>query len=100
MSDNTIEVDLPEDSIFRKLMGLGAEDAKVGEEIKDVEKTLSDEEYQKLLAGFLEFSRKQAEANKPENKLKRKLEEMKDARRPTMYRGLAKGFLEKPSRPE
>jgi hypothetical protein len=93
--NNTVEIELPKDSLIRSL--IEGKDPSIGEdsEIKGVEHTMSEEEYQQTLQEFLEFTRKQAEFNKPENKLHRKLEEMRDKRKRAMFQGLRSGFLTK-----
>lgn len=91
--NNTIEIELPKDSLIRTLVE--GENKEVGEDngITEVKETLTDEEYQTMLNGFLERLRNQQELNKPVNKLKRILEEKREQRKPAMYRGLKQGFL-------
>lgn len=93
--NDTIEIELPKDSLIRSLVEGGQPDI-IGDdsEIKQVQHTLTDEEYQTMLQQFTEHMRNQAEYNKPEHKLKRRLEEFREQRKPVMYRGLKKGFLE------
>jgi hypothetical protein len=85
--NDPIEITLPEDSIFRKLMGTPSTD------IKETENTMTDEEYNELLKGFLEYSKKQALNNKPEVKLRKKIEMMEQSRQRETFKGLKKGFL-------
>lgn len=92
MSD-PIEITLPEDSIIRRIFEGKPEGNEVSTDIKDVEKTLTDEEYQEVLKGFLEQTRKHADANKPKNKLRKRIDIMEDYRKPVCYRGLKRGFL-------
>lgn len=88
-----IEITLPENSIIRRIFeGKPADDEKATD-VKEVEKTLTDEEYQEVLKGFLEQARKQAEANKPENKLRKRIALMEEHRQKACFRGLKKGFI-------
>ena len=88
-----IEITLPESSIIRQIFEGVTNPEGAGEDIKEVEKTMTDEEYQEMLKGFVEYARKQAEHNKPENKLRRKIEFMKDLRNKEMLKRKKKGFL-------
>ena len=89
-----IEIELPKDSVIRRIFeGPTGADEKSGEEIKEVEKTLTDEEYDELMKGFLHEMRKQAQMNNPENKLRRRIAAMAEHRQRAQFRGLKKGFL-------
>jgi hypothetical protein len=95
----TIEATLPEDSIIRKLIEAQtqpiqiAEVANASEDIKEIEKTLTDEEYEDLMKKFMEHVRKQAEENTPKKKLERKIKMLEQQRKPVLFRDLKKGFL-------
>lgn len=94
MSDKPIELTLPEDSIIRRIFeGPSGIDEKSSENIKEVEKTLTDEEYDELMKKFLNHMRKQAEQNKPEVKLRSRLNSMAEHRQRAQFRGLKPGFL-------
>ena len=95
----TIEATLPEDSIIRKLIEAQTQpiqiaDEKQSEDIKEVEKTLTDEEYEDLMKKFMEHVRKQAEENTPKKKLERKIKMLEEQRKPVLFRDLKKGFLQ------
>jgi len=91
-----IEIDLPENSLIKKLLQCRADDGQSfdeNNEIKSVEKTLTDEEYNAMLIEFLEKSKKQAELNKPENRLKHRIMLKENERKRAQFRGLKNGFL-------
>ena len=87
----TIEMDLPADSIFRKL-----ESAAISNEIKTVETDLGDEEYNKMMSDFITKARIQSSQisnispNTPQQKIKTIREQLADGRKPLKFR---KGFL-------
>ena len=91
-----IEITLPDDSIIRRIfegpMGI---DEKASEDIKEVEKTLTDEEYNELMSAFLNKMRiqSQSQSQNPENKMRRKLAMMAEHRQRAQFRGLKPGFL-------
>ena len=76
MTTQDIEITLPEDSIFRKLVGENA-----------VETNLTDDDYNKLLSDFLNKARISAT---PQAKIKEHIEKQADQRKPLRFR---KGFL-------
>jgi len=81
-SRDPIEITLPETSIFRKLFEATSVDEKNDDNpIKEVEHTLTDDEYNQMMGEFLEKVRKQNELNKPENKIKRILKEKEEERK-------------------
>jgi hypothetical protein len=92
MEENkTVEIDLPDDSIIKKLLQCRADDGQSfdeNNEIKSVEKTISDEDYNAMLSEFLEKAKKQAELNKPENRLKHKIMIKENERKRSQFRGL------------
>jgi hypothetical protein len=89
-----IEITLPEDSIIRRIFeGPNGVDEKASGDIKEVEKTLTDEEYDELMKNFLDHMRKQSQHNSPENKMRRKLAMMAEHRQRAQFRGLKPGFL-------
>jgi len=94
----TIEATLPEDSIIRKLIEAQTQpiqiaDEKQSEDIKEVEKTLTDEEYEDLMKKFMEHVHKQQLENTPKKKLERKIKMLEEQRKPVLFRDLKKGFL-------
>lgn len=96
MSENEpIEITLPETSIIRQIFEASYGDEKNDENntVKEVEKTLTDEEYNELMKAFLDASRKQAERNKPENKIKRIIKEKEEERKRAQFKSLKPGFL-------
>jgi hypothetical protein len=76
MSQEPIEITLPETSIFRKLI-----EKPIDDNVKEVDSTITDEEYNQMMKEFLERIRKQNEFNKPENKIKRILKAKEDERK-------------------
>jgi hypothetical protein len=83
---DTVEIDLPETSLIRQLIeGVRLEDGKENEcgdsELKTVQTTLTDEEYQKMLSDFLTQLRDVEKMKSPEEKLKRKLGAFKEVRK-------------------
>jgi hypothetical protein len=89
-----IEITLPQDSIFRKLFGSQSDtEENVGAKIGEVEKTLTDDEYHEMLKAFLERGRREAEHNKPINKLHRAINKKADERKRVPFGGLKRGFL-------
>lgn len=93
--DKPIEITLPETSIIRQIFeaSYGEEKNTEDNNIKEVEKTLTDEEYNELMKAFLDASRKQAENNKPENKIKRIIKEKEEERKRAQFKTLKPGFL-------
>jgi hypothetical protein len=89
-----IEITLPEDSIIRRIFeGPKGIDEKASDDIKEVEKTLTDEEYNELMSAFLNKMRIQSQSQNPENKMRRKLAMMAEHRQRAQFRGLKPGFL-------
>jgi hypothetical protein len=71
-----IEITLPETSIFRKLI-----EKPIDDNVKEVDSTITDEEYNQMMKEFLERIRKQNVFNKPENKIKRILKAKEEERK-------------------
>jgi cytochrome c553 len=94
-SREPIEITLPETSIIRQLFEASYGDEKNDNktEIKEVEKTLSDDEYNQLMAMFLNQARQEQEQNKPENKIKRILKEKENERKRAQFKDIKPGFL-------
>tara|TARA_R110000868_G_C10747478_1_gene752913 strand:- start:38 stop:349 length:312 start_codon:yes stop_codon:yes gene_type:complete len=91
----TIEMDLPEDSIFRKLGNAIIPETTISAPngIKEVESSLSDEDYNKMISDFLSKARIEAEplpAVTNHQKIKTIREQLADGRKPLKFR---KGFL-------
>lgn len=85
--DNTVEIDLPETSVIRKLFESRiVENENPENGIKEVESTLNDEEYNDMLKEFLEKLRKNEELNKPENRLRKKIMEKENERQKIAFR--------------
>jgi hypothetical protein len=94
----TIEMDLPEDSIFRKLGNAIIQDKQettitAPNGIKEVESSLSDEDYNKMISDFLSKARIEV-APQPaatnHQKIKTIRDQLADGRKPLKFR---KGFL-------
>jgi hypothetical protein len=93
MTDNktlNVEMSLGSDSVIQKILETGtpAEDG-----LKAVETDFSDEEYNKMMADFLQKMRLQAEKIQPvtnKEKIQSIREQLADGRRPLKFR---KGFL-------
>lgn len=93
MSD-TVEASLPENSIIRKLLELQSGQLPEGSSnVKEVETTISDEDYNIMLNEFLKKTRQAQENAKPENKLRRKIVSMEEHRKKAQFRDIKKGFL-------
>ena len=84
----TVELQLNPNGVFNQIFGgAGASD------VKEADSFLSNEDYNKLVKMFLDKQAKEKEFNEPKNKLKRAIEAKEEQRKPEVFRGLKKGFL-------
>jgi hypothetical protein len=100
MTTKNIEMDLPEDSVIRKIFESAANSSHLEEGVhqtfnapngvKEVETGLDNEAYDRLITAFLNKARLEAS---PKAKLEKKIQEKEDERKPLKFR---KGFLNGP----